>query len=91
MAMNRTPLGVVDRTGTVWPWDGRDENDKIIEVGSRYIYDPKEFKLLMEASGKANEERANTRKKKAANPAKKPKEPEPLGEAKEVKKAVLDL
>lgn len=91
MTMNRTPLAVVDRSGTIWPWDGREENEKVIEVGSRYIYDKGEFKRLMENAKLTNAAETSERKKRANNPGKKPKDPESPGTAKEVKSAVLDL
>lgn len=90
MTMNRPPLAILTRDGTLLPWDGRDENEKIVEVGSRYIYDRREFDSLMEKAGKTVAKKTVERKQKAENPAKKPKAREPVGDAKEVKKAVLD-
>lgn len=88
---DRTPLAVVDREGTIWPWDGREENEKLVEVGSRYIYDKAEFDRLMKAGKAAIVKQGVERKKRGNNPAKKPVAPESPGTKKEVKQAVLSL
>lgn len=71
------PLGVIDRDGNVWPWDGRNVNEHILSAGSRYIYTKSELKRHLAAIPAPGKQRR-------ANPDEPPAAPTPHGGADEV-------
>lgn len=72
-----TPLGVLDRDGNVWPWDGRNINEHILSAGSRYIYSKAELKRHLAAIPVPGKQRR-------ANPVEPPKPPADPGSADDV-------
>lgn len=71
------PLGVLDRDGNVWPWDGRNINEHILSAGSRYIYTKAELKRHLAAAPSPGKQRR-------ADPSVAPKAPASPGSADEV-------
>lgn len=89
--MHEHPLALVDRNGVVWPWDGREPNEHLLGVGSRYIYDEEELDAARAAYAAILNAQKKRRTVGAADPAKPPAKAKSVGSSKKVRDAVLGV
>lgn len=86
---NQYPLAVVDRNGVVWPWDGQEINEHLVNAGSRYLFDEDELETARAAYTATLKAQSNRRVVGGADPSKAPAKVKSPGTSKKVREAVL--
>ncbi len=85
----QNPLALVDRDGVVWPWDGREPNEYLLEKGSRYLYTDEEVHAARDAYKATLKSLGQRRLTTANDPSAKPAKRKRVGTSKDVRGAVL--
>lgn len=89
MSREMNPLALVDRDGVVWPWDGREVNEYLVDKGSRYLYTEEEVQAARAAYKASLKSMGQRRLSTANDPSAKPGKRKRVGTANDVRKAVL--
>lgn len=62
VGQQETPLALVDRDGTIWPWDGNHPTEYMLATGVRYLYSKQELKEAQADYVKRIDARDNNRR-----------------------------